>query len=125
MISIFYDGLTVNIDEKYMLCYVYLILWSTDLTLGYKDLFKFLVNSGRQTLRTDKAEMVSLWFWWMTAVTLCQVLGATVPDQSPWIDVCHYHDVSGTKCCPPGMESSRYLVVSENLGWFEHNIMCE
>lgn len=62
--------------------------------------------------------MISPWIW-------CTVLGLSLADQSSWTDVCHYHDVSGTRCCPPDMESSRYLVVSEELDWLEHSILCD
>ena len=42
-----------------------------------------------------------------------------------WVDVCDYSDPYGAKCCAPGMEGHKYLVVPESISWSDHAVECQ
>merc|ERR1711992_19252 len=48
-----------------------------------------------------------------------------VSSQANWIDVCSYHDDSGSRCCAPGMEGHRYMVLSNSNDWSSHLAQCD
>ena len=66
------------------------------------------------------ALLASLSILFLATVTASVVPGSGVS----WTDVCDYQDPTGSKCCAPGMEDHRYLVLPEPQDWTEHDLVC-
>ena len=65
----------------------------------------------------------------ITLASLALATAARLPSSNgteprAWVDVCDYSDPFGAKCCAPGMEGHKYLVVPENIDWTDHAVEC-
>jgi len=51
--------------------------------------------------------------------------GSDEGSEANWIDVCAYHDNFGERCCAPGMEDHRYMVLPQSNDWNSHLAQCD
>ena len=107
---------------------VYFLLYSGHYLIDdYKDAALIVSKSlSVRELREPEHSMLSLLC--LASLALVQAGGLPRSDEGSganWIDVCAYHDNFGERCCAPGMEDHRYMVLPQSNDWNSHLAQCE